>query len=242
MLISRLHSRVSISGICLAAALYLAAGNTNRLSAQESPQPPAIGPSQKGIAEAKSPAELKQAEDKRLASEEAALKRKPELLAFAEEHDPQLRALLEMLETKRPKQFRQALANLARDTDRLNALQTRDPERYDLELLQWKNNQRVQILSAKLTLKGGSPEGKDELKKLLARKTELRQESLQLELRRARERVARLEEQTGKFTKPSDSELEKQVEQMLSRAKKSGSGTSAPPKADAVGPKKGDQQ
>jgi hypothetical protein len=242
MLISTLQSRVFIFGICLAVASCLAVGNSNRLSAQESAQPTAPGSSQKGVAEAKSLAELKQAEEKRLASEEAALKRKPELLAFAQEHDPQLRALLEMLESKRPKQFRQALANLARDTDRLNTLLTRDPERYDLELRQWKNNQRVQILSAKLTLKGGSSEGREELKKLLARKTELRQESLQLELRRARERVARFEEQTSKFAKPSDSELEKQVEQMIARAKKSGSGTSAPPKEDAVGPKKGDQR
>lgn len=242
MLISQLHSRVSIPGICLAVGLCLMVGNANRLSAQESVQPTAPGSSQKGDAEAKSPAELKQAEEKRLANEEAALKRKPELLAFAEEHDPQLRALLEMLETKRPKQFRQALTNLARDTDRLNALETRDPERHDLELRQWKNSQRVQILSAKQTLQGSSPEGKDELKKLLVRRSEIRQESLQLELRRARERVARLEEQTSKFTKPTESELEKQVEQMLSRAKKSGSGTVAPPKADAVGPKKGDQR
>jgi hypothetical protein len=242
MLISRLQRRVCIPGICLTVALYLTLGNANRLSAQEAAQSPAPGASQKGAAEAKTPVELKLAEEKRLASEEAALKRKPELLAFAEKHDPQLRALLEMLETKRPKQFRQALTNLARDTDRLNALETRDPDRHELELRQWKNNQRVQILSAKLTLKGSSPEGKDELKKLLAQKTEIRQESLQLELRRARERVARLEEQTSKLLKPSESELEQQVEQMIARAKKSGSGTSAPPKSDAVGPKKGDQR
>lgn len=240
MLISQLHSRVSIPGICL--ALVLCLGNANQLIAQESAQPTAPGSSPKGGGDAKSQAELKQADEKRLASEEAALKRRAELLAFAEEHDPQLRALLEMLETKRPKQFRQALANLARDTDRLSALETRDPERHDLELRQWKNNQRIQILSAKLTLKGGSPEGKDELKKLLARKNELRQASLQLELRRARERVARLEEQTSKLAKPTEGELEKQVEQILSRAKKTGSGISTPPKADAVDSKKGDQR
>jgi hypothetical protein len=147
-----------------------------------------------------------------------------------------------MLETNRPKQFRQALANLARDAERLSGLEARDPERHDLELRQWKNNQRVQILSAKLTLQANSPEVKDELKKLLARRTELRQESLQLELRRARERVTKLEEQTSKLGKPSENELEQQVEQILARAKKAGSGAPSTPKADAGSPSKRDQR
>lgn len=242
MLISRCQNRVVILGACLAMVLGWLREDASCLSAQETPQPSARESSPKFAAEVKSPTEPQQAEERRLASEEAALKRKPELLAFAEEHDPQLRALLEMLESKRPKQFRQALANLAHDAERLSSIATRDSERYDVELRQWKNNQRVQILSAKLTVKGVSPEGKDELRKLLVRRAELRQEAMQLDLRRARERVARLEEQSSKFAKPTASELDKQVEQILARSKRIGSGSSSPPEADADRPSKGDRR
>jgi len=241
MLFSLHHFCVAI-WFCLIVSLVLTSDSARCLAAQE-PVPPAVpSTAQKSVAETKSPAEQKLAEEKRLANEEAALKRKTELLAFAEEHDPQLRTLLEMLETKRPKQFRQALVNLARDTERLSGLQTRDPERYELELRQWKNSQRIQILSARLTLQGNKPEARDELKKLLARRTEIRQESLQLELRRARERVAKLEEQTSKLAKPTEGELEEQVEQILARAKKTGSATPAVPPANTDRPSKGDQR
>lgn len=242
MLFSLRHFCSITIGLCWAVSLLMPTDSTRWLAAQEPSSPAVPSTAPKTTAESKSPADQKLAEEKRLANEAAALQRKTELLAFAEEHDPQLRALLEMLETKRPKQFRQALANLARDTERLSGLQTRDPERYELELRQWKNSQRIQILSARLTLQGDKPEARDELKKLLARRTEIRQESLQLELRRARERVTKLEEQTSKLAKPTESELEEQVEQILARSKKAGSGPTAAPPADSNRESKGDQK
>jgi hypothetical protein len=241
MQISRHKTWLQAFALRLCTCLFLTLGVGALLAAQENKpaSPPVATP--KGATEPRSPADQKLAEEKRLANEEAALKRKAELLAFAEKHAPQLRALLEMLETKRPRQFRQALVSLSRDAERLTALQARDPERFELDLSQWKNNQRIQILTAKLTLQGTSPEARNELKKLVTRRTEIRQQLLQLELKRARDRVTRLEEQATKLATPTESELEQQVEQILTRAQKSGGSQPAPSPADANRSAKGDQ-
>lgn len=217
-------------GFCLAAALPAVA--------QERPgtASPSVG---RTAVTARSEESWKQPEQKRLAEEEQALRRKAELLAFAEKQVPQLRSLLSTLEAKRPKQFRTALLNLARDEERLSKLKDRDPERYELELKQWKINQRIQIATAKLALRGESEESKQELKGFLATRNELRQELLQLELRRARERVARVEDQLQKVGRPNDSDLQRQVEQLIARAKK-GAGAKATNPASGAGkePKK----
>lgn len=211
-------SKLSLAiGLCLTAALTSVAQEQPGTDSPTGSRPPVTARTEEA---------LKQAEQKRLAEEEQALQRKDELLAFAEQQVPQLRRLLSTLETKRPKQFRTAVLNLARDEERLSNLKQRDPDRFELELKQWKNNQRIQIATAKLTLRGESEESKQELKELLTTRNGLRQQLLQLDLKRARERVARVEDQLQKSVKPSDSELQRQVEQLIVRAKK-GAGAKA---------------
>lgn len=220
-----MQSRITLAiAICLTAALTAVAQDRTGVVS------PASG---RSAVTTRGEDSVKQQEQKRLAEEEQALRRKAELLVFAEQQLPQLRTLLNTLETKRPKQFRTAILNLSRDEERLSKLKDRDPERYEWELKQWKINQRIQIATAKLTLRGESPESKQELKDLLANRNELRQQLLQLDLKRAQERVARVEDQLQKAAKANDSELQRQVEQLLARAKKGAGGRAAPPASEA---------
>ncbi|MCE2791119.1 MAG: hypothetical protein ACK56D_06865 [Planctomycetota bacterium] len=170
---------------------------------------------------------------KQIAEEEKALQRKAELLTFAEQNLPQLRSLLDTLEAKRPEQFRTALLNLARDEKRLSGLEKLDPERFELELKRWTTDQRIQIVTARLALQGESDGIRSEMKELLATRNELRLQWLQLDLERSRERVVRLEGLIQEAIRPSDAELQRQLDQLIARTKREAQAKTTPPENKA---------
>jgi hypothetical protein len=171
--------------------------------------------------EAKRLRETPQVNDsKRQAELARAMSRKDALLEFAGSQDEQLAKLLRRLEQQRPQQFREALLNLARDEERLNNLQARDRERYELELQQWKNNQRLQIVAARLALGGDEAGGRVQLEKLLQARQDVRRQILELEVRRAEERVTRAQEQLHRFEETKTADLKRQAEQLLARVKR----------------------
>jgi hypothetical protein len=176
---------------------------------------------------------IQQAERKRIAEEDKALQRKAELLAFATEHLPQLRLLLDTLEAKRPEQFRTALLNLARDEKRLSSFEKLDPERFELELKRWKTEQRIQIATAKLALQGESEGIRSEMKELLETRNELRLQWMQMDLERSRERVVRLEGLIQEAVRPSDAELQRQLDQLIARTKRESQAKTTTPENEA---------
>ena len=159
---------------------------------------------------------LQQATDKR----SEPLDRK-ELLEFVRLHDPQLESLLETLEKKRPQQFKSALQNLARETERLKAMETRDPVRFGLELRLWKNNKQIQIVSAKIALNGESEETRNTLRDLIKEKNSLRLQQLELELARNQQRTEKLNGQLAKLQSVSASDLDRNLDQAIALAKRS---------------------
>ncbi len=166
---------------------------------------------------------LKSVDARRQADLPQALARKEALLEFAGSQDKQLGQLLRKLEQQRPQQFREALLNLARDEERLTNLQSRDRERYELELQQWKNNQRLQIVAARLALSGDAEGGREQLEKLLQSRQELRRQILELEVRRAEERVTRAQEQLSRFEQTKTADLKRQADLLLARIKRGAS-------------------
>ena len=159
---------------------------------------------------------LQQATDKR----SEPLDRK-ELLEFVRLHDPQLERLLDTLEKKRPQQFKSALQNLARETERLKAMETRDPVRFGLELRLWKNNKQIQIVSAKIALNGESEETRNTLRDLIKEKNSLRLQQLELELARNQQRTEKLNGQLAKLQSVSASDLDRNLDQAIALAKRS---------------------
>ena len=144
-----------------------------------------------------------------------------ELLEFVRLHDPQLERLLDTLEKKRPQQFKSALQNLARETERLKAMETRDPVRFGLELRLWKNNKQIQIVSAKIALNGESEETRNTLRDLIKEKNSLRLQQLELELARNQQRTEKLNGQLAKLQSVSASDLDRNLDQAIALAKRS---------------------
>jgi hypothetical protein len=213
--------------VCLSAALASVAQERTGEGGSTGPTKKRNGPT------VRSEDAIQKAVQKQIAEEEKALQRKAELLTFAEQNLPQLRSLLDTLEAKRPEQFRTALLNLARDEKRLSGLEKLDPERFELELKRWTTDQRIQIVTARLALQGESDGIRSEMKELLATRNELRLQWLQLDLERSRERVVRLEGLIQEAIRPSDAELQRQLDQLIARTKREAQAKTTPPENKA---------
>ncbi len=112
-------------------------------------------------------------------------------IAFAEEHHPELKTLIESLKSANPGEYKKAIHDLARTQERFAKLQGGKPgaaNRHDHELALWKLDSRIRLTAARSAMKE-TEELRAELKTLVEQRRAL---SLQL-LKDERERtVARL--------------------------------------------------
>jgi hypothetical protein len=88
--------------------------------------------------------------------------------AFAQEHHPELAALLEQLETADPAAFTAASAEIGRTLERLERLRERQPELHEAKLQDWKLSSRIRLALARMALtKDADPQLDGELRELV---------------------------------------------------------------------------
>ena len=100
-------------------------------------------------------------------------------------------------------------------------METRDPERFKMELHLWKNNKQIQIVSAKIVLNGESDESRNSLRGLIKEKNSLRLQQLELELARNQQRTEKLNGQLAKLQSVSASDVDRILDQAIASAKRS---------------------
>lgn len=130
-------------------------------------------------------------------------------LEFAKTHHPELATLLEQLRTSAPKDFDAAVSDLNRIRERLERSRERAPERYELELAEWKLNSQIQLLAARLAM-GGDATLEDELRTLLAERLQVRVKLLQDERSRLQKRLEQLEQQIADQQEQSSGLIERE--------------------------------
>lgn len=113
-------------------------------------------------------------------------------LTFVRTHHPELAALLEQLKLNNFSDYQAAIRDLFRTSERLAHAQEHRPERYELELQEWKLSSRIQLLAARLTM-GKSQAVEDELRSLLSEHSAVRLELLTIERSRVTGRLAELD-------------------------------------------------
>jgi hypothetical protein len=69
-------------------------------------------------------------------------------LEFVKEHHPQLNTLITRLKKREPAEYHKALDEVHSTLERLQRLQTRDPQRYEVDLKVWKVESRIRLESA----------------------------------------------------------------------------------------------
>lgn len=139
-------------------------------------------------------------------------------LALVREQHPELGELLEQLKADNSQQYRQAILELYRDSQKLSQAKEKDPERYELELKAWRIDSRVRLLAAKLTMEN-RPELEESLKASLLEREDVRIDLLSLERRRAAERLEKLDSQLAKLRDRREKLSNQAFDQLMRRIK-----------------------
>lgn len=71
------------------------------------------------------------------------------VLAFVEEHQPELARVLKTLRERKPEEHARAVAELARTVAKLDAARAKDERLHELELEMWQSRTRVDLLVAR---------------------------------------------------------------------------------------------
>jgi hypothetical protein len=171
----------------------------------------------KSPSDARPDAERPKAANKK--SERAPDDREQAALALVREHHPDLVDLLKRLQATKRKEYQRAVKELYRDSQRLENVRQRDPERYGLDLRAWQLDSRIRLLTAKLSLED-RPELEDELKAALGERADVRLAQKELERNRTAARLKKLEEDISSLTARRDEELQRTFDRLLRSAVK----------------------
>ncbi|MDZ4687153.1 MAG: hypothetical protein SH850_18910 [Planctomycetaceae bacterium] len=131
-------------------------------------------------------------------------------LAFARTHHPELAGLLDQLKKNAPKDYQAAISDLNRSRERLDRNREKLPERYALELAEWKVNSRIRLLAARMSMGGDAPLD-DELRTALRERADIRLQLLQDERTRTAKRVQKLDEQIAEQSSKVDDVVERDL-------------------------------
>lgn len=129
-------------------------------------------------------------------------------LDFAREHHPELASLLDQLQSSAPKEYQAAIADLSRTRERLERSREKTPERYALELAEWKVNSRIRLLAARMAM-GGDTSLEAELKAAVRERFDLRLQLQAEERERLSKRLERLDEQIAEQRRKADELIER---------------------------------
>lgn len=157
-------------------------------------------------------------------------------LAFAGEHHPELKTLVESLKTANPEGYKKALHDLARTQDRLNKLQGGKPgavNRYDHELALWKLDSRIRLTAARNAMTD-TAELKAELKTLVEQRQALSLNQLKVDREQTVARLAKIDEQLKSAEANPAQAVEAEVDRLLNSAKSKKLDVTANLKGDKV--------
>lgn len=163
-------------------------------------------------------------------------------LAFAGEHHPELKTLVESLKTANPAGYKKAIHDLHRTSDRLSKLNTdKSKARYEHELALWKLDSRIRLTAARSAMKD-TDELRAELKSLIEQRHDLNLQLLKSDKERTAARLAKLEADLKAAEEKLPQAVDAEVDRLLKSVKSNKPKVTAALK-DAkkkVDPKKGD--
>ena len=142
--------------------------------------------------------------------------REAAVMTFVQRNHAELADLLVYLRASQPEEYERAIKEIFRTTERLAAVQERDPLQYELEVAAWTAQSRVQLLAAKLKM-GSSDELVKQLRAGLQIQNDAKVALLKHERQKAADRLERLEGDIARFEASRDEIIDKQLK-LLTRA------------------------
>lgn len=152
------------------------------------------------------------------------LGREAAAMTFVGQHHPELAELLVQLKESDVREYRRAIHDLFRTSERLAQIQEQEPARYEQELDAWKLKSRVQLLAARLRMTPGDEALRLQLKQTLLEQIDHQRARLDSERLRMAERLERLDAHLEKLQSNREQMAERQLQQLTSGRKRSGQG------------------
>jgi uncharacterized small protein (DUF1192 family) len=149
-------------------------------------------------------------------------------LAFASRHHPELADLLTPMKASHPKEYQRALRELFRVSDRLTRLESRQPERYAIELDLWKTESRLRLVAAKSAMLDDE-ERRQQIETLVTERNSLRIRLYEFERAELEQRIAQLTKQIDSVKAQQSEGVAKEVDRLVNSAKSSAKRVNARP-------------
>ncbi len=146
-------------------------------------------------------------------AKDAVDQREQKTLEFVEKHQPELADLLDFLRAKRSGDYRQAIDEISRVRERLDGMEKRDRELYEIELALWQNSARLRLWAASVSAsaKKMSEVDRKKLTDLVTRENDLMLKRLRLEKARAESRLEQIQQQLDKRAEQTDAMVAKGI-------------------------------
>ena len=157
-------------------------------------------------------------------------------LAFAGDHHPELKTLVESLKSANAEGYKKAVHDLYRTQERLSKLQGGKPgaiNRFDHELALWKLDSRIRLAAARSTM-SDTAELKAELKTLVEQRQALSLSQLKIDREHTAARLAKLDEELKVAEANRGQTVEAEVDRLLNSAKSKKLDVTAKLKGDKV--------
>ncbi len=157
-------------------------------------------------------------------------------LAFAGEHHPELKTLVESLKSANPGEYKKAIHDLARTQERLTKLQGTKPgavNRHDYELALWKLDSRIRLTAARSAMKE-SEELRAELKTLVEQRQTLSLQQLKEERERTAARLAKIDTELQSVETNQAQAVDAEVDRLLRSVKSKHADVTKSLKADKI--------
>lgn len=139
-------------------------------------------------------------------------------LSFVAQHHPELDVLLAHLKSADSAEYARAIRDISRAREKLEQSRTRDESRYEIELQQWSNQSRIDLLAARIKM-APTDEHRAQLRTLLEERVELKASLLRLERDRLEERLLKTEQQLKTLAASRDSQVDNQLRAILGSGK-----------------------
>ena len=144
--------------------------------------------------------------------------RTKQLLDFVGEHHAELKGMLDQLEKKKPKSFRQAINGIHRSVGKIEAVKSRSPQRYEGALEQWKLNSRINVATVQLKL-DDKPENRKTLEDLLGQLIDVQVDRFKEDRDQLLKRADELDQRISGIQAGKSQEIQKRVNAAIKRKK-----------------------
>lgn len=131
-------------------------------------------------------------------------------MTFARLHHPELAQLLDQLKQNNLKAYQNALQELFQESEKLERLREKQPERYEAAIELWKIESRIRLLAARMKMSADASL-EDQMRDLLQQRIDLKLAQLREDHQRAMEKAEKMRQQIEQLESAQDEMIQKDL-------------------------------